>query len=84
MFTEKDLPVIPDIDLVEPTDALKVEEQKASALQYFCIGWTVMLPGIMAAIENIKWFWWKWAAQTGVAIVNQIHGKICPVIPPQS
>lgn len=76
-----DLPVIPDIELVEQPKKAELNGEKTSALQYFCTGWAMLLPGILIAIEQIKWPWWKWAAQLGVSVVNQIHSKICPVTP---
>lgn len=84
MEVVKGLIVIPDIELIEKSELMKADSEKVSALQYFCIGWSVLVPGIIAAIETIKWPWWKWAAQIGVSVINQIHGKICPTTPPQA
>jgi hypothetical protein len=83
MEESKFMPLPPNaVDLVEATDAIKSDvqaEQDNAKMSFFCAYWPQIAPGILLAIEQLKWPWWKFAAQAGVTLVNMLHNKICNV-----
>ena len=66
-------------EVVEVTDAMQVNEADSAKMSFFCTYWPQIAPGILLAIEQLKWPWWKFAAKMGVSLVDSLHAKLCNI-----
>lgn len=68
-------------ELVEQTDAMTVpqSEEDVSSRSFFCTYWPMVAPGASKLIEELKWPWWKMAAEVGLSLINSLYKKKCSV-----